>query len=327
MRKIRWLHISDLHLNRRGVETVRLRKKLPDYLRSLGIQCDYVFCTGDLRYAPDGGFPEDTAARLMELCRAVAVPAERLFVVPGNHDIQTDAAGRNEAVGRLHDVRSEKEGHGYYDPMTGMVEADDLAAISRGKSAFADLMKELYDSVPGRAAYYANAEHPHFVVQTEELNILHVDSAIAYTGANEREKDMIIGTEAFQQCLEDLNPAKQTVLLTHYSFDFLGRDEQKEVEALLKDYGIRLWLAGHEHNHLIRMRRDYFYEAQCGNLQLEKGAKACILLGELDLDTGSGLMKVHAWFPGEGWAPYPFVRTGTEDDTRYPFALIPAGSG
>lgn len=40
---IKWLHVSDLHLNKIGVENIRLRKKLIDYLYSLSIKCDYVF--------------------------------------------------------------------------------------------------------------------------------------------------------------------------------------------------------------------------------------------------------------------------------------------
>ena len=32
MSKIRWIHFSDLHLNKTGTETKRLRKKLVDYL-------------------------------------------------------------------------------------------------------------------------------------------------------------------------------------------------------------------------------------------------------------------------------------------------------
>lgn len=56
---VRWLHVSDLHLNKTGVESTRIRKNLPIYLKSLGCKFDYVFCSGDLRYAPVGRFSED----------------------------------------------------------------------------------------------------------------------------------------------------------------------------------------------------------------------------------------------------------------------------
>ena len=37
MAKIKWIHFSDLHLNQRGTETRRLRKKLITYLKKLNI--------------------------------------------------------------------------------------------------------------------------------------------------------------------------------------------------------------------------------------------------------------------------------------------------
>ena len=33
MKKIKWLHLSDIHLNKQDVDTRLMRKKLPQYLR------------------------------------------------------------------------------------------------------------------------------------------------------------------------------------------------------------------------------------------------------------------------------------------------------
>ena len=48
---INWLHISDLHLGSEGAITNMMRDELPDYLKELGVKCDCVFCTGDIRTA------------------------------------------------------------------------------------------------------------------------------------------------------------------------------------------------------------------------------------------------------------------------------------
>ena len=48
---INWLHISDLHLGSGGTITNMMRDELPIYLKRLGVKCDYVFCTGDIRTA------------------------------------------------------------------------------------------------------------------------------------------------------------------------------------------------------------------------------------------------------------------------------------
>ena len=52
--------------------------------------------------------------------------------------------------------------------------------------------------------------------------------------------------------LEELNQDKPSIILTHYSFDFLERSEQMQIVQLLKDFHVQLWLAGYEHTVLMR---------------------------------------------------------------------------
>ena len=83
---IRWLHISDLHLGSTDFSTDELRDELVGFLIKEGLKCDYVFCTGDIKTAGPGdkGFTDDMAAYLKDICMAVGVPVEKLFIVPGN---------------------------------------------------------------------------------------------------------------------------------------------------------------------------------------------------------------------------------------------------
>ncbi len=316
MHKITWLHISDLHLNKQEVETRRLRNALPDYLKKLGVTCNYVFCTGDLRYAPSKVFDPQTKDRLHALCDAVCTPIERLFIVPGNHDVNRDAEGRAEAIASIHHAGTHT---GSYTPTVGQIPLDQMAVIQKGQNEFKQILEEIYAEVPDRATYYGDPTAPHFIIETEDLNVLHVDSTITYTA--EQERELIMGTGFLMDTLEKRNSNKPTVLLTHYSYDFLDRNEQREIVELLKDHQVQLWIAGHEHDHLIRKQADLFYELQCGNLVLENGAKACVILGEYDIDTAQGHVQVHAWFPQGGWAIYPFV-SHQDDPSRYHFQTI-----
>ena len=72
---IRWLHISDLHLNNRNFSSDRLRDELPSFLRQEGLKCDYVFCTGDIRSAnvTPNDFTDEMADYLNDICNAVDV--------------------------------------------------------------------------------------------------------------------------------------------------------------------------------------------------------------------------------------------------------------
>ena len=64
------------------------------------MKCDYVFCTGDIRSANvrPNSFTEDMADYMRNICHAVGVPIERLFIVPGNHDVNIFAEGREDAI-------------------------------------------------------------------------------------------------------------------------------------------------------------------------------------------------------------------------------------
>ena len=94
MTTITWLHISDLHW-RESTEyeaTTVLQELLRDLAdrskigKTLG-EIDMIFATGDIAYSSR---PEEYAlARRFfnDLLRTLNVPRSRLFIVPGNHDV------------------------------------------------------------------------------------------------------------------------------------------------------------------------------------------------------------------------------------------------
>ena len=78
---INWLHISDLHLGSEGAITNMMRDELPEYLKELGVKCDYVFCTGDIRTAnvSPNVFTDEMADYLKSICDAVQTSVDRLY--------------------------------------------------------------------------------------------------------------------------------------------------------------------------------------------------------------------------------------------------------
>lgn len=215
---VKWIHFSDLHLNSDGMETELLRDELPKFLLKKGIRCDYAFCTGDIRYAPDGSYPNDSAEYILSLCKAVHAPVENLLIVPGNHDVNKDAAGRLDAVRKLH---SDK-----YDSQVGKIPEKDINIIHAGQEEFRAVLENIYGKNSERMKFYNNASKPHFVVETDYFNILHIDSTISYT-TGEHEDNLVLGTQELYHTLKQLNHAKQTILITHYAILSLSQDERK----------------------------------------------------------------------------------------------------
>lgn len=319
MATVRWMHISDLHLNSDEMETELLRDELPGFLQRGGIRCDHVFCTGDIRYAPAGGFPGDCAEYIEKLCRSVHVSAENLFMVPGNHDVNIYSDGRAEAIARMYNAKD--PGSSYYDSRGGKIEAADLAAIHGGQEEFRKLLASVYRDVPGRLAIYEDPLRPHFVIETEYFNILHVDTTLSYGPGQER--DLILGTKPLYDAIKTLNPSKPTILLTHYAMASLSQDERKSVSQLLQKNHIKLWLAGHEHDHNL-MPYQYLYSIQAGELRYEDRASATVLAGEYDTTSGAGFIRAYTWFQ-EGWAEYPIIWHDYAQENKFPFVLgLPA---
>lgn len=306
--KIQWIHMSDLHFgDDEAVETATMRNRLPAYLSGLNLNCDYFFCTGDIREHTKA-YTDDTKDYLGRLIKAVHASKECFFAVPGNHDIDIKCDGRDTLIDRITNWHSD-----YYSSAVGTIQEEDMKSLCAGRADYEAFIRTIH---PNQSLSECL---PHYSIETDKLNILHVDSTLTYGSSIKR--DFIIGTGALAKALRTLNRNKPTVLLTHYSFDYLEQKERNQVEQLLFDYGVELWLAGHEHENLCRRQRDKFYEFQCGNLALQKGARSSFLIGELDLDTGIGEITVHAWFPQSGWALYPFARTNSENNAVYPFSV------
>ena len=307
MDKIHWLHLSDIHLNKRDVDSRRMRNRLLDYMKELGTQIDYIFITGDLRYAPMGEFAADTVDYINKLLSVTNLTVDRLFIVPGNHDIERDAEGRAEAI-----LESIKD----YSPKDGALASDKMAAVHCGHTEFRKMMHIIYHENQEQAASYDDDEKPHFVTETKDFNIICIDTALTYT--KQRNDNLFIGTEYIMDLLEELNQDKPSIILTHYSFDFLERSEQMQIVQLLKDFHVQLWLAGHEHTVLMRKQWDYFYEFQSGNLMHEgEYTKSTIMIGMYDPASYKGIVEVYEWDSDNGWFKMQNVGVHKEDYYAY----------
>lgn len=319
---IRWLHISDLHFNDDDMSTTSLREGLLAFLKRNHMKCDYVICTGDIRTAnaDPNRFTDEAAEYLVDICHVVGVDSDRLFIVPGNHDVDRDAVGRDEAVKKICFQKK-----GYYDPRYGKIADEDLRAVHLGNAEFREFLSKVYITHPDRVSKYCDPLVPHFNIETKDFNILHIDSTLTYTKDQEA-VDLVIGTKLLQNALATLNPEKPTILLSHYPFTALLQDEKKYVRELLYRKGVCLWLAGHEHDHMVHPV-DYFHSLQAGELRMEERSNATVLVGEYDEQTYTGHVTAYTWFT-EGWAKYPILWHDGRSEDQYSFQLrLPGDNG
>ena len=318
----KWLHISDLHLNTTEVESVRMREQLPDYLLRNGIKYDYIFCTGDIRDSSGEHYKEPFPSIdfLKQLCEIWNLSTEKLFIVPGNHDVNRSAADRINIVRKML-WEDKKTWRRNYKPEIGNIDKETLSNLYEGQSDFRKFLQGIYN--PERLKYYQNSQRPHFNIETEEFNILHIDSTLAYS--EEQQDNLIVGTAALYQALKNLNEQKPTILLSHYAMNMLDTEESRQVANMLRDKHISLWLGGHEHYHELKSY-GYIHSVQAGEIKIEERCSATILVGEYDTQTGHGFIKAYTWFSPLGWAENPIIWRGFMDDeqiemNKYPFYL------
>lgn len=314
---ISWLHISDLHFNGADdMSTAFLRDELPKFLK--GKHIDYIFCTGDIREGASRVFPDEAADYLKELCLAAHVDSTRLFIVPGNHDIDRTSPGRDEAIERVMFQRN-----GYYKAENGNILDEDYRAIHGGQAGFRTFLGKIFDA--DRLKNYEDPLKPHFSIETPDFNILHVDTTLVQR-SNQEATDLIVGSKALYSACKTLNQEKPTILITHFPFTCLLQDEKKVVSEILYRHGVRLWLAGHEHDHNCQPLK-YLYSAQAGVLRTEKNARSTVLIGKYDPVTLQGYISAYTWFP-EGWGEYPILWHDYAEENKFPFALrLPKDDG
>lgn len=105
-----WIHLSDIHFGHgdaahgwdQDLVMAALRRDIAQ--KPAPVRIDAVFVTGDVAFSGAGRSPDEyERARkwLLEVAEAAGVAPARIFVVPGNHDVNRSVDGKNRSVGRL----------------------------------------------------------------------------------------------------------------------------------------------------------------------------------------------------------------------------------
>lgn len=315
---LHWIHISDIHLNKVGIQAEIMKENLPIYIQEISnnTKIDYVFFTGDIRFAPKKTFPTDKAIGFFEeICSYAKIDKEKLFIVIGNHDLDRENQTRLAAIKKIESQYFESD---------GVINQKQIQELKSGRDDYLNTIKQIL--TPEHYKFHSDVSKLHFVIESDKMNIVHVDSLLTYRKT--KENGFIIGTYDLKKTLEQCNKEKPTVILSHYSLDSLEPVEQKTVLLLLKKYNVQLWFAGHKHTDIIYKDRDYFYVVHSGNQTFDSLTNPSFVEGFLNLDSGEGQFIVHRWNENADWAVYQTLIDRTDlrsekssDRTKYPFVL------
>ena len=249
---MKWLHVTDLHF---GVETHESKQMLENLAKvaELTGPVDCLFITGDLRYAAKypKAYPPEAASRLVELRKALGVPPERVFIVPGNHDVNSNSYLR-EIVG--------KGLKKYHDSGKGSVPSDMLPYLLEAQEAFEEQLLKKVGRKPVKTGRKKAPPRIHYCVQLPDFpfNIICLNTALfCYyddtTKQGQDDKELILGKAHIDLMLKnEVDPDKQIIILAHHPLDGIHDEESEYFRHKLNECrgerkDIILYLCGHTH--------------------------------------------------------------------------------
>ncbi len=258
---VTWLHVSDFHLGDDAPydQVVILRSLVESVqrFRQEGHRPDLIFATGDI--ARSGKAREYAIATTFfeALLDAAGLTRDRLFIVPGNHDVD-----RKMGKGLARTLDSNGDADEYFDPETP------TPHLSQKLHAFAAWYNNYFNGI--RSFPGSTTCSPVEVVSIRQSNvaILALNSALFCIGKDDHEK-LFLG----RRCLDEANKelvqrkADLTIALIHHPLHWLNPVEQGNIRATL-EASVDVLLQGHFH----QVVTEKIVAANGGYLKLAAGA-------------------------------------------------------
>jgi 3',5'-cyclic AMP phosphodiesterase CpdA len=235
-----WLHVSDFHFKSgdaydQDVVLRALVRSVAEFRRN-GRQPDLIIATGDVAHRGQESEYRAATKFFHELCAAAGVDKRRLYVVPGNHDID-----RALGVGLVRTMETREEADVYFGP------SFPKPHITQKQRAFQHWYDQFFDGI--RLFPKTSTCGPLEVVDIGSLTvgILPVNSALFRQGDDDHAK-LWVGRRCLDAAVEELNtlgPALK-IALVHHPLDWLHEAERSNVRTALQS-NVDIILRGHLH--------------------------------------------------------------------------------
>lgn len=327
-----WLHISDIHFHPDTVwRDNAARNALLKYLQRVyekddSLRPDLIFCTGDVAFGETHSAPlaeQYGQARsffdsLLAVCGGggAPLPTERLFVVPGNHDVNRNSinadaqatliarAADSERYAQLINMRFDHRTREFRD---AVVRLDEYAAF-----------------VASYLPHQSDAEGRHCYARVVDVGGLKVgvagfNSSWSCAGAEDDRALWMAAEWQFNNAARPpLDEADLRVGLIHHPTDWLNAAE-RDVATRRIAGGFHFWLHGHSHNQWVVPAQSHVTVA-AGAVGAETSGEFGINIVRLDLTASRGLAHLHTYSPRDGGWARANVPTHAEDGP-WPFDL------
>lgn len=306
-----WLHLSDIHFHpKTSWRDNHIRQELLDFLQegfSNGSlpQPHLVFCTGDIAFGETSGAPlteqyEEAASFFDDLLKCCGLPQERLFMVPGNHDVNRKEISSDQQA-RLIEMANNPRAH--VDVINQRFQdgnKDHRSAMERLKE-YGEFVQNYRPELHWED-YHLYAEQ--LEVEGWKVGVAGFNSAWSCAGPEDDRHVWLAGQWQFNHMTEALRGVDLKIGLIHHPFDWLNEAERHEAEQRAsKD--LHFLLHGHTHQAWVRPT-DNFVQVAAGATGADTPEQFGINLMQLNSVTGE--CCTHLYTYQQGWVIAPVAK-------------------
>lgn len=293
--RYRWLHISDLHSICLGIRTAIMRDDLINEIRYLNQQSKFSFLliTGDISDKNKGY--DEAAALIHKIIKAIDVPLDKVYIVPGNHDVDRNIPpDREELI---------KKGW-QLDLLDGQ-EEDLISKLLLGQNQFF----KTYEDILGRSY---PLDKVHFNQELDEnLSIIHLNTSwMCYDSENESGK-LHIGLKNVRDCLSDsgLNEKAIKIAIGHHRISDFNKTVKGNLKSLFKSADIDLYLGGHCHESIAIYDPTINTEfCSCRQARAEDvNYPAGFVIGDINTEIDQSSFRFYNWDSERGQWTYDYT--------------------
>ena len=322
MRAISWLHISDIHI-RPGSDWEQgiVKRAICQAIRAGwgNGAADFILITGDLAFSGMADEYALVASFIDDISTASGVPKERIFCVPGNHDID-----RERQTFCFRGARATLQDQNRTDAFLGESAAENFQTLLQREENYRDFQAD-YFSVQDRMAtddglaYVAALE-----IDGVQIAIVGLDSAWLANGGAEDHTKLLIGERQVMNAIalaqESVAP-HVVVAMGHHPLHLLQDFDRRPIQDRI-ERGCHFYHCGHLHNPEERP----LGLSSSGCLTLAAGASFqsrqspnSYSVTTLDLLAGERCIRTFQFNPNTG-------RFGSVSTNRYPIEVDPVES-
>ena len=259
---VTWLHVSDFHLSDKGPynQEVILNALVSSVrrLRGEGHKPDLIFATGDIaQYGKANEYAYATKF-FNDLLDAAGLEKNRLFIVPGNHDVD-----RKMGKGLARTLESNEDADEYFDPETP------TPHLTQKLKAFTEWYNDYFKGIRTFPTDTTCSQVEVITIRNTFIAVLPLNSTLFCMDDHDYNK-LVIGRRCLaiaERQLQPLVEADLKIALLHHPLEWLSSIERANIRATL-GAKIDIILHGHYHETVT----EGIVSASGGYLKLAAGA-------------------------------------------------------